>query len=109
MEHKIGPTRCGRIRKYGYPDLLANDSYGTLHPADVKLGETWLCVGNTMNKLPTLSPRTSGPTSPNDRRIWDRTTWPTKEKEAEFLQALRDDTAIISSDGSLKDGHGTAG
>ena len=108
MEHKIGPTRCGCIRKYGYPDLLANDSYGTLHPADVELGETWLRVGKTMNKLPTFPPRTSEPTAPHFRRIWGRTTWPTKEKEAEFLQVIRDDTVIMLSKGLLKDRHGTA-
>ena len=91
MEHKIGPTRCGRIRKYGYPDLQANDSYGNLHTSDVELGDSWLRVGNTRCTPPTLPPWTSRPTAPSYRRIWGRTIWSEKDKEAEFQQALRDD------------------
>ena len=66
-------------------------------------------VGNTMRKLPTSPPWTSRPIAPSYHHIWGHTIWPEKGKSAELQHALRDDKAIMSSDGSLKDGHGMAG
>ena len=62
-----------------------------------------------MCKLPTPPPQTSMLTAPSYSSIWGRTIWPEKEKSAELQQVLRDDKAIMSFDGSLKDGHGMEG
>ena len=47
--------------------------------------------------------------APYYRRTWDRTNWPTAAWADIFTSDIANNTAIISSDGSVKDGHGSTG
>jgi hypothetical protein len=56
VEHQLGRARR-TVQRFGYPDLLANATYKSLHPADVHLGDKWLMVGNVIKEQPLPPPR----------------------------------------------------
>ena len=68
VEHRIGPTRRSRIRRFAYPDFPANATYYRLQPTNVQLGGKWLLVGNI-----TTAPSQPGihrDPAPSYRRVW---------------------------------------
>ena len=64
-------------------------------------------VGEVIKDTPLIPPLTKHLPTPNFRRIWGETLWPEADNAALFTSALKNNTAIISSDGSVSGGHGT--
>ena len=108
VEHQLG--RASRtVQRFGYPDLPANAHYRYLHPADVYLGDKWLEVGNVIKAQMSPPTRRKRTPAPCYRRTWGRTDWSSADRAALFTSAISNNTAIMSSDGSVKDGHWSTG
>ena len=54
-------------------------------------------------------PRRKRTPAPCYRRTWGRTEWPLADRADLFTSAISKNTAIMSLDGSVKDGHGSTG
>ena len=66
-------------------------------------------VGNVIKEQLPPPPRRKHTPAPCYRRTWGRTEWPAADQAALFTSAIANNTANISSDGSVKVGHGTTG
>ena len=106
VEHKLGSAQR-TTHKFGYPAYPANATYNHLQPADVQLGEKWITVCEVLKDPPPTPPRTKHVPAPGYRRIWGQTVWPEADQAARFTSAVANNTAIMSSEGSVKCGHGT--